>query len=312
MKGCRMARIATAHEAPRRRVLVVALAVGSALVVALLPTPLRAEEGASTCAYDGSAVRVELLEDDSGGRLLVDAATDAILYDDETPAPPPPLLPPPPAPCGGATTANTDRIVVKDTSPRHRRTDLQGSSGILLDVSQGHFADGDAEIPIKIDLGTGVLDTFGVIGGDGRDFWTFGVTRANLQNDSAGEIEFVRQPDLGLGVTGGGSDRACSDGGNGTGRTALMEWALVGGAGGDTLCGGLLSDRLIGKAGDDRLRGNGGQDVLKGGGESDHMVGNGSNDTLLGNKGGDHMVGGPGFDRCKGGLGPDREKRSER
>lgn len=275
----------------RRTGVVLAAAVGLALVQS---TPAVAGDN-STCTYSGTIVRVRLLQDGSSGVLQRNAA-GAIFYDSETSTP---------QPCGLATVFTTDRIVVKDAS-------AGGSTGIVLDVSQGDFAAGPNEIPIKIDLGAGAVDTFAVVGGGGADNWTFGTARGNLQNDAAGEIDFLSQPDYGIAATGGGANRVCASGRRGTGRTSVMPWVMSGGGGDDKLCGGLRDDHLLGRGGIDRVSGKGGQDRARGGGGIDLVRGNAGNDVLGGGKAADDLRGGRGFDACKGGAGRDREASCER
>jgi hypothetical protein len=221
-----------------------------------------------------------------------------IFYDDESDPPTPA------APCGLATTATTTSIKVKDTSN-------DGSTGIIFDLTEGQFADGGNEIPIEIDLARGTLDVFGVVSGDGEDFWTFGFEKGNLQKDDNAEIDFVRPPDFGFGSMAGANDHACSGGNRGTGGPSQVGWVFSGGDGADTLCGGRNTDRIVGQGGDDNIKGNGGGDTLKGGDGDDRMSGNSSSDLLFGNKGGDGLNGGPGFDGCNGGPGGDTKSRCE-
>ena len=273
----------------RRKVVLLVLAMGLALV------PGTAAADHSTCTYSDGDVRVRLLHDGSSG-VLQRNATGLIIYDGENSTP---------QQCGLATVFTTDRIVVKDASGG-------GSAGIVLDVSQGDFAAGANEIPIKIDLGAGAVDTFAVVGGGGNDFWTFGTTKGNLQNDSAGEIEFLSQPDYGIAATGGGTNRACASGRRGTGRTSVTPWVISGGGGDDTLCGGLRDDHVLGRGGSDRLGGKGGEDRVHAGAGRDLLRGNSGNDSLGAGKGADDLRGGRGFDACRGGAGRDREASCER
>ena len=269
----------------------------SVLVVTGTNSVQAGEPGASTCAFTGGEVTVDLQEDDSSGILSRDAA-GLIFYDDESEPPTPP------APCGLATTATTTRIKVKDTSN-------DGSTGIILDLTEGPFANGGTEIPIRIDLDRGVIDTFGLVGGGGVDFWTFGFKKANLQNDQNAELTFVTFPDFGFGAAGGDNDHACATGNRGTGGPSQIGWVFAGGAGNDVLCGGRDTDRLVGQAGNDKIRGSGGGDTLKGGAGADRISGNSSSDVLAGNRGGDILNGGVGFDGCNGGPGGDRKRRCE-
>lgn len=271
------------------------LAFAVALVVPAVAADPAGAGGTSTCAYSGGQVRVELRNDDSFGILSRDNLGIIRFNDGNSPA----------APCGTATVATTNLITIEDTSDG-------GSTTIILDVRDGHFASGGNEIPIKVDLGSGAIDAFGVIGGGDDDFWTFGTAKANLQKDTQGEIEFERLPDFGFGTSQGGNDRACASGGRGTGNTSLIGWVFIGGADNDRLCGGLVPDRMVGGDGEDVIRGKGGGDTIRGKGGSDRLRGNGGSDTLAGGAGGDDLAGGPGTDTCRGGPGPDTRRRCER
>ncbi|MDQ4095543.1 MAG: hypothetical protein M3174_04975, partial [Actinomycetota bacterium] len=166
------------------RLLFVAAAVAA---FTLPPTPAGA--GTSTCTYDGDEVRVNL-QDHGSSAVLSRDALGVIEFSDGTA--------PDPEPCGLATITTTDRITIEDTSV-NPETSQGGNTSIILDIRQGHFANGGNEIPIKVDLGAGTSDAFGVLGGSDNDRWTFGTTKGNLQDDSHGEIEFETLPDYGFG-----------------------------------------------------------------------------------------------------------------
>ena len=204
--------------------------------------------------------------------------------------------------CGGATVSNTKLITVEDVAKRT-------STHFRLDISEGHFARGKNEIPIRIDLGPSGYDSFIVYGGRQRDHWTFGRAGANLQRDHTAEIVFANPPDTASAWTRGGVDRVCASGGRGTGRASLVWWIIEGGARDDTLCGGGEEDLLVGADGDDTLRGRGESDHIDGSAGRDHLYGNAGEDFLEGEEGGDELVGGaaedsfnggPAFDRCDG------------
>ena len=260
------------------------------------PAPAGAgEPGASTCTSTGGELTVELMAEDSSGILSRNAA-GVIFYDDEA------NPPTPPSPCGA--TVSTTLIRVRDTSD-------DASTGIVLDLREGHFANGGNPIPIRINLGRGPLDTFGVVGKDTGDAWTFGFDKGNLQDDDHAELRFVSPPDFGFASSRGGLDRVCSGGKRGTGGPSQIGWVFQGGGGADRICGGRDTDRLIGDGGDDTLTGNGGGDTLKGGLGDDRLKGGSSSDLLFGNKGIDGLNGGPGFDGCRGGPGGDIKAQCE-
>ena len=272
----------------------------AALVLLFVPGTFPAEAGepgASTCTFSGGEVLVDLMQDDSSGVLSRDAV-GVIMYDDESDPPTPP------APCGLATTATTTLIRIKDTSNDR-------STGIILDLREGPFANGGNAIPIRVDLGFGPLDTFGLVGGADKDVWTFGFKHANLQDDQNAELRFVSPPDFGFGSAGVGNDRLCASGRRDTGGPSQVGWVFDGGDGADRLCGGRDTDRILGGDGDDTLKGNGGGDTLKGNVGDDRVKGGSSSDLLFGNKGFDGLNGGPGFDGCNGGPGGDQTTRCE-
>lgn len=244
-------------------------------------TPARAEH--ESCTFDGSKVRVRLFHDDSSAALSVLAGAITMNGD----------------PCELATVINTDEINVRDTSNG-------GSTGIIIDLSGGHFSSGGAEIPFVINLRTGTRDTFGVIGESGDDFITFGRDGANLQDDGEAEVSFQSSPDAGLVAAQDGADRVCAKGGHGTGDKSPMLWAMSGGQGADKLCGGGGVNFLTGSGGADRLIGDDGPDVLRGRGGSDDLAGKRGNDRLFGGSGDDSLHGGRGIDHCRGGSGSDQ------
>ncbi|HYN36730.1 MAG TPA: hypothetical protein VEV82_07095 [Actinomycetota bacterium] len=292
-----MLKTATTSSGHFARLAAVAFSAVALLLGGATPGVQAGEPGASMCTFTGGEVYVELQEDDSSGILSRDAA-GLIFYDDESEPPTPP------APCGIATTATTNSIKVEDTSDND-------STGIILDLTEGHFANGGNEIPIEIDLALGTLDVFGVFSGASEDFWTFGFEKGNLQKDGDAEIEFVKPPDFGFGATAGANDHACSNGRRGTGGPSQVGWVFSGGEGADKLCGGRSTDRILGQGGDDTVKGSGGGDTLRGGDGDDRVLGSSSSDLLFGNKGGDGLEGGPGFDGCNGGPGGDTKRRCE-
>jgi Ca2+-binding RTX toxin-like protein len=260
------------------RRLFVALTIGCLTCLAL--TPAQAQD--ETCTFENNKAKVRLLDDDSSAVLSVVGA--AITMNGN--------------PCTGATLVTTTEINVRDTSNG-------GSTGIIIDLSGGHFSNGGNEIPIVIDLRTGTRDTFAVAGESGNDFFTLGADGANLQQDNEGEISFQSSPDIGFIVPQDGADTVSAKGGEGTGNKSFIVWAMSGGKGPDELKGGGGSDFISGSAGADDLVGDLGNDVLRGRGGNDRLAGKSGNDRLFGNNGNDTLLGGPGIDDCEGGAGDD-------
>lgn len=76
----------------------------------------------------------------------------------------------------------------------------------------------------------------------------------------------------------------------------VLDEAISGGGGGDTLEGGAGSDTIDGGAGNDSLQGDDGNDLLQGGSGHDALYGGSGNDTLVGGAGDDQLSGGEGAD----------------
>ncbi|MDQ3954348.1 MAG: hypothetical protein M3285_02215 [Actinomycetota bacterium] len=268
--------------------------IALSIVAEALVAPARAD-GVTNCSYSPMTMEVLVtLESDGADGVLsrTPSPATAITWNG--------------APCDAATVLGTTAITIEDTTN-------DKDTGVVLDLSNGAFenSSGD-EIPISVDLGSGKNDTFGVVGTSGKDYWSFGRRKGNLQKDDEAEIKLVSYPDLSFGVTGGGKDRACANGGRGTGDAALSTWVFSGGNGADRLCGGNATDGLFGEGGDDNLRGYGSPDLIKGDAGDDKIFGSSGNDELRGNDGSDEINGGTGQDLCYGGEGSDSLRRCER
>ena len=182
-------------------------------------------------------------------------------------------------PCGGATTANTDRILIRGGALRDivtlvgdyqpGLTPEEGLSEIEIQASSIQIftwvlgADDDTLVYIN-----GGLD----FGGDG-DVDVTGVVIGNIQGRGGNDLlDFSR---------------------NGANFT------LGGGPGNDELIGGSGQNTLIGGPGDDTLRGNAGSDHLEGGPGDDVELGGAGTDRFeQGNaaNGSDFLSGGAGVD----------------
>ena len=118
-----------------------ARAAGLLLVLAttLIVVPQTPVFAASRCEYSDGVVHVQLARPrgTAEGTLERDS-TGAIYWTDGNGR----------NPCGGATVLTTRRIRVKDVV-------RGGFTHFRLDVSEGDFARGPDEIPIRIDLGPG-------------------------------------------------------------------------------------------------------------------------------------------------------------
>ncbi|HTE50208.1 MAG TPA: calcium-binding protein [Kofleriaceae bacterium] len=183
------------------------------------------------------------------------------------------------AACGGATTANTDRIVIRG-GPLRDIVSLSGTfePGLTVepDVSEIEIQLSNIQV-FTLNLG-GSDDTL-VFQGGGLDLGGDGdvdVTGAVIGN-----------------IQGGGGDDLLDFSRNGGNFT------LGGGAGNDELIGGSGQNTLIGGAGDDTLRGGAGNDHLEGGpGDDVELGGSGIDRFEQGNapNGSDFLSGGPQID----------------
>ena len=75
-----------------------------------------------------------------------------------------------------------------------------------------------------------------------------------------------------------------------TQSTLVLDDAVDGGDGNDTILGDMGADTLIGGDGNDILTGAAGRDVVLGGDGNDGVNGNGSFDTLAGGEGTDNII----------------------
>jgi Ca2+-binding RTX toxin-like protein len=198
-----------------------------------------------------------------------------------------------PAPCGAATTANTDSIVILGGSG--------SSEQVTIDQTGGAFAPGAtaetgaSEIEIAVNLGD-ATDQVVILGSAGNDSIFVGQNGVALNADGDVDVTFSPFPAV-LEIRGsGGQNTISGQGGQGTGARFAGRLMLFGGDLGDTLTGGDGADELNGGAGADVLGGRLGSDVLKGGGGADTLAGNEGNDELTGGAGADSFTGSAGND----------------
>jgi chitodextrinase len=199
-----------------------------------------------------------------------------------------------PAACDGATTANTDTIVVN------------GASGsvetLVIDQSGGAFAPGATaetgtpEIEMTITLGD-ATDSIVVDGSSGPDTITIGSTGIGLNGDTDRDVVITTPLPSQITVRGhGGPNTISALGGSGTGTAYAGKAILYAGPSGDTITGGLGNDELYGGSGNDVITGREGADAIDGAG---------GNDNLNGNDGADQITGGTGADSFAAGAGDD-------
>jgi Ca2+-binding RTX toxin-like protein len=237
---------------------------------------------AGTCTYTAAtkSVTVQLVPGGEPQRVVV--AAGAIAYGTDAPAP-----------CGAATTANTESILIAGTS---------GYDHAIVDESGGWFVPGattetdtTSEIEIAVNLGE-VTDDLTVIGAERNDNITVGQSGVALNSD--GDNDITWSPRLArVTVHGMGSRNNLSAlGGSGSGSPFAGMVVFHAGPVGDTLRGSVRGDQLVGGPGPDLLDGRGGEDVIDGGP---------GNDDVRGADGADDLTGGPGVDSFLGGDGMD-------
>jgi len=206
--------------------------------------------------------------------------------------------------CGGATTSNTDEIVVAGATGTGETLviDLRGG---LLTPGATPEGGGDSEIETTVNLHD-VTDVARVIGPDSGAFLVAGSGGIAFNGDGDVDVTIAPTPIL-VSLEGGpGRDRLSAAGGHGTGSPFAGVAELRGGGGNDILQGGKGRGKLWGGAGVDRLRGGPERDRMSGGRGADYSWGGRGNDVLLAvDSAADHRVdGGAGrdtayFDRGK-------------
>ena len=212
--------------------------------------------------------------------------------------------------CGLATTANTDTVVINDTS-------ADGNMFFYIIPSGGPFAPGftnepgsSDEIEFVVNFGAGGDDVFALDAYAPVNIAAGG----NLVNLNADEGDGI-DADVTLegverfSVVGSpGNDLVSGQGGAGTpGPFAGSLFIQGGNEGDDLLIGGNFQDWISGGEGNDLLLGMGGPDAPLLGFTGNDVVngGTGSDNYLDGGDGDDLIVGGPRRDRAYGGLGND-------
>ena len=203
-----------------------------------------------------------------------------------------------PVACGGATTANTDTIVVNGASGSIERLTVDLSGGMFAPGATAE-ASGVSEIEVSITLGD-TSDIVVVSGTDGPDTISLGTTGIAYTTDGDADVTLSPLPAL-VEVFGlGGPNTLSGRGGSGTGASYPGRLVLHAGDSGDTLTGGSGADELYGGASGDVIEGQGGNDILVGGPGNDALAGHDGDDQLLGGAGSDSLIGGDGTDTLRG------------
>ena len=206
--------------------------------------------------------------------------------------------------CGGATTSNTDEIVVEGATDTNETLviDLRGGP-----LGPGATAEGtgDSEIETTVSLHD-ATDVVRVLGSDSGAFLAVGSNGILLNYDDDVDVTVTPTPIM-IALTGGlGADRLIAVGGFGAGGPFGGVAELRGGDSDDVIRGGPANDKLWGGAGVDLLRGGRGRDRLSGGQGADYSWGGPGKDVLLAvDQTSDHRVDGDAgrdtayFDRAK-------------
>jgi Ca2+-binding RTX toxin-like protein len=172
--------------------------------------------------------------------------------------------------CGGATTSNTDRIVVTGAS-RTRETLVIDLRGGQLAPGASPEGTGRAEIEVRVELHD-VVDVIQVIASHSGSFLAVGRRGISVNADGDVDVTVAPYPVTVSLVGGRGRDRLSAGGGFGAGgrfagsvelRGAGAADVLVGGNGIDTMWGGPGADRLVGGRRSDSFSGGAGNDVLR-------------------------------------------------
>lgn len=265
------------------RALVLLAAFGGALAIA--PTA----GAAVSCNFTTDQVNIQMttagdiamMEIGGGGVILVDSASGPIIC----------------GPAGPPTVANTDRVVVADTSDDAGTPEPTDGSTTVEVVAPSDFVPGATltgengglgEIEFSLYMNEGHDDTLNLVGADpGADDWEIGTGGINWNagaGDSAPDAELTTFPGLDRWsfLSRGGADRINARGGTGTGAPFAGRIDAFAGAGNDVIDDGDgPGDNLEGGAGDDIVRGFGGSDDIVGGPGDDVQSGGADEDFLF-------------------------------
>jgi Ca2+-binding RTX toxin-like protein len=240
---------------------------------------------ASGCTYDAAAKSVRATLAAGGAGTLVVAGTELRFGS-------------PAVACGGATTTNTDTILVTGASGSVERLTVDLSGGLFAPGATSESS-GVSEIEISLLLGD-VTDVVVVTGSAGADSVSIGSTGMSFTSDGDGDVSMSPLPGaievLGL----DGADTLSGKGGAGTGTDFPNKLVLHGGDGADALTGGSAADELYGGPGNDVLSGRDGNDKVDGGADNDSVAGNVGDDELIGGPGVDALIGSDGDDLLRG------------
>jgi Ca2+-binding RTX toxin-like protein len=234
-----------------------------------------------SCAYDPGTKRITA-EITSGSQATVKVTSSGELWFGLVPAP-----------CGGATTTNTDLIVVNGAAGTVEKLTVDMSDGF---IGPGFSSESNLpEIEFQVNLGD-TADSFAVIGTNNGDRMAAGASGFGFNSDGDLDVVFSPLPSTMTIVGGSGVNFLTGRGGWGAGLAYQGAITITGGNLGDELNGGQGPDTITGGSGNDVINGYGGNDTLVGGAGNDRVSGGDGNDTITGGAGADDLIAGAGDD----------------
>jgi Ca2+-binding RTX toxin-like protein len=234
-----------------------------------------------SCAYDPGTKRITA-EITSGSQATLKVKSSGELWFGLVPAA-----------CGGATTTNTDLIVVNGAAGTVEKLTVDMSEGF---IGPGFSSESNLpEIEFQVNMGD-TADSFAVIGTNNGDRMAAGASGFGFNSDGDLDVVFTPLPSSMSIVGGTGVNFLTARGGWGAGLAYQGATTITGGNVGDELNGGQGPDVITGGTGNDVVNGYGGNDTLVGGDGNDRLSGGDGNDTITGGAGADDMIAGAGDD----------------
>ena len=256
-------------------------ALGAALLVAVAASAGSANAAVESCSYDPVTKRITA-EITSGSQATLKVKSSGELWFGLTPAA-----------CGGATTTNTDLIVVNSTAGTTEK--------LTVDMVEGFIGPGfssESNLPeIEFQVNTGdAADSFAVIGTNNGDRMAAGASGFGFNSDGDLDVVFTPLVSSMTIVGGSGVNFLTARGGWGAGLAYQGSTTITGGNAGDELNGGQGPDAITAGTGNDVVNGYGGNDTLMGAAGNDRLSGGDGNDTITGGAGADDLIAGAGDD----------------
>ena len=234
-----------------------------------------------SCAYDPGTKRITA-EITSGSQATLKVKSSGELWFGLAPSA-----------CGGATTTNTDLIVVNGAAGTVEKLTVDMSEGF---IGPGFSSESNLpEIEFQVNMGD-TADTFAVIGTNNGDRMAAGFSGFGFNSDGDLDVAFTPLPSHMTIVGGAGVNFLTARGGWGAGLAYPGNTTITGGNVGDELNGGNGNDVITGGSGNDVINGYGAHDTLVGGAGNDRVSGGDGNDTLTGGAGADDLIAGAGDD----------------